>query len=618
MLSKLPVTGEQHKTGHERGYRPIRDYAFIGDGHTAALVASDGSIDWYCCPRFDSPAVLCRLLDAHKGGWIRVGPSGEYATSRAYVENTNVLATTFTTGDGQLRLTDLMPIQRRAESRSSDNIEPGHRILRLVEGLTGEVDLEVHFRPTFNYARSTTTLLPCRGGAIAHTAGESLTLACPARLEPDASGGLSGRIRVTAGERFWIVLTYHASSDVRSKMLQVRDADAELARTIEYWRGWSARCTYLGPYHELVRRSALTLKLLTFMPSGALVAAPTTSLPEEIGGARNWDYRYTWLRDSALVLSSLMAIGYHDEALAFFDWLQALSVNGRGDLKIMYRIDHGTDLPEQILDHLEGYRKSRPVRIGNSANMQMQLDIYGAVMSAMYYCYEHMDPPTEPLWPILGHLADQAAARWREPDSGIWEIRDRPRHFLHSKLMCWVALDRAVRLAGPGRILGDAGRWRRSRDEIREAILDEGYNEEIGAFTQAFGEPALDSSVLTIPLVGFLPPTDPRVRSTVDRIQERLTSDGLVYRYVTDDGLPGGEATFALCSFWMVDNLALADRVDEARTLFDRLVGYANDVGLLSEQIMPATGELLGNFPQGFTHLALIRSALNIAKAEAR
>ena len=395
----------------ERGYRPIQDYALVGDGHTAALVASDGSIDWYCCPRFDSPAVLCRLLDAHKGGWMRVGPSGKYVTSRSYIENTNVLATTFETDTGQLRLTDLMPMQRRTERCSIQGVEPGHRILRLVEGLSGEVDLEVEFRPTFNYASCATTIFPCEGGAGAHANGESLSLACPVCLQPDASGGLSGCLRMTAGERFWIGLTYHTGDEFRSDAFRVRDADADLAQTIEYWREWAARCTYHGPYHDLVLRSALTLKLLTFAPTGALVAAPTTSLPEAIGGVRNWDYRYTWLRDSALVLSSLMAIGYHDEALAFFDWLQALSVDWRGDLQIMYRVDQGTDLREQILDHLEGYRASRPVRIGNAASTQTQLDVYGHLIGAAHYCYEHMEPPTEPLWPVLGHLADLAAAR---------------------------------------------------------------------------------------------------------------------------------------------------------------------------------------------------------------
>ncbi|MEP7187593.1 MAG: glycoside hydrolase family 15 protein [Roseiflexaceae bacterium] len=601
----------------ERGYRPIGDYALIGDAHTAALVATDGSMDWLCWPHFDSPAVFCRLLDAQHGGWFRVGPAGGHAVSRTYVGDTNVLTTTFRSGSGVVRLTDLMPARQRVAGAAGADIEPSGRILRLVEGLAGEMELEVEFRPTFDYARAETALAVRPGGAVARANGATLILDCPVELERGANDALHGRLRVAADDRFWITLSYQSETLPAESAPRVPAPDVALAETLAYWRGWSAGCTYAGPYHELVRRSALTLKLLTFAPTGALVAAPTASLPEAIGGARNWDYRYTWLRDASLTISAFQGIGYHREATDFFGWVGQVCLRGGHDLKIMYRIDGSPELPEQTLDHLEGYRRSRPVRIGNAAAGQRQLDVYGEVLDAAALHVAYLGQPSADIWGLLWRLADQAAARWREPDQGIWEVRGGSRHFLYSKLLCWVALDRAIRLAErAGLADGRPTRWRRTRAAIRRAILTRGYDHELGAFTQALGERTLDASALALPLLGFLPATDPRVRSTVQRIQERLTGNGLVYRYLADDGLPGSEATFALCSFWLVDNLALDSRVDEARALFERVTGYANDVGLLAEEIDPASGELLGNYPQGFSHLALIRSALAIARAE--
>jgi alpha,alpha-trehalase len=599
----------------ENEYRPIRDYGFIGDAHTAALVSSDGSIDWLCWPRFDSPAVFCRLLDKGKGGHFRVGPAGRLAaSSRAYIEGTNVLATVFSTDGGRFRLTDLMPVERLNRSHEGEDIASHYRVLRLVEGLSGEAEVEVNFRPTFDYARVEATFQHYDGGVFARGGREALALSCPAAFREDASGGVTARFRVAAGRRVWVTLTYLAGDDPAPEF----DADSELEQTLEYWREWSETCTYKGPYGALVRRSALVLKLLTYEPTGALVAAPTTSLPEELGGVRNWDYRFTWLRDSSLILYALQLLGYHEEATDFFEWLDRLCIPCGNELQIMYQIDGGSHLPERTLEHLEGYRGSRPVRVGNGAFDQKQLDIYGEVIDAAYLYHERMRRPVRPeLWDTLRHLADQTVERWREPDSGIWEVRGGPRHFLYSKLLCWVALDRVSRMASGGRMPGDVKLWEGTREKIRAAILAEGYDEKIGAFTQAFGEQALDACALVIPQVGFLPSNDPRVLSTVERIRERLTSHGLVYRYLNEDGLPGGEATFALCSFWLVDCLAEAGRVDEARALFEKVAGYANDLGLLAEEIDPVTGELLGNFPQGFTHLGLIRSALHIAKTEA-
>ena len=602
----------------ERGYRPVGDYGLVGDGHTAALVASDGSIDWLCWPRFDSPALFCRLLDARKGGWFRAGPGRQYTSSRSYEPATNVLVSTFETAGGRFRLTDFMPVERLTEGRRGEDIAASHEVVRLIEGLAGACDVEVGFRPTFDFARAETILTPHRNGAVARAGNEALVLSCPCELNFDDSGALTGRFRIAAGERVWLALDYHPDAGRRDVKPAPATYDAELERTLDYWREWWAVCRYDGPYAGLVRRSALTLKLLIYEPTGALVAAPTTSLPEQIGGVRNWDYRYAWLRDSSLILYALQLLGYHEEAADFFGWLDRLCVPCRGQLQIMYTVEGGADIPERTLSHLEGYRRSSPVRVGNAAFDQKQLDIYGEVLDAVHLYHERARRGVPPeWWDEVQFMADQTAERWREPDYGIWEVRGGPRHFLYSKLMCWVALDRAVKLAGGAQPRADVRRWEGEREEIRHAILKEGYNREVGAFTQTLGGGALDASALAVPLTGFLPATDPRVVSTAAKIQEQLTSGGLVYRYLTDDGLPGGEATFALCGFWLVDNLALQGRAGEARELFERIAGYANDLGLLAEEIDPASGELLGNYPQGFSHLALIRSALNISRAEA-
>lgn len=592
-------------------YRPIADYGLIGNGRTAALVARDGSIDWCCWPTFDSPAVFCRLLDAAKGGWFRVGPVDLAEVTRCYAGATNVLTTSFRTATGQVRLTDFMPVPNGARSSA-------HRMLRLVEGLDGRVPLQVEFAPTFDYARVDTSVERCSDGAVAHSRQESLRLHCTVPLQ-QAAWGLVGRAEISAGDRWWMALTYGADEDLRTSGSELADPEAVLDQTLRYWEEWSARCTYALAYHEAVRRSALVLKLLTFEPTGAVVAAPTTSLPEALGGIRNWDYRYTWLRDSALILYALQSVGYHEEAMHFFDWLEASCLTCRGGPQILYRIDGSADVPERLLDHLAGYRDSSPVRIGNAAVEQIQLDIYGEVVDAVDYCYRHLPRPiAPPIWEVVAGLVNRAAERWREPDAGIWEVRGHQKHFLYSKLYCWVALDRGIRLATTAGLRCDLSRWCRIRDEIRHAIETEGYNHKVGAFTQAFGESALDAAALILPLVGFLPASDPRMRSTVDRIQAELTANGLVYRYLTEDGLSGREATFGLCTLWLADNLALQGRTDQARTLFERVLHYSNDVGLLSEEVEPVSGELLGNFPQGFTHLALIRSALTIMQADAK
>ncbi|MGH7530311.1 MAG: glycoside hydrolase family 15 protein [Gemmatimonadales bacterium] len=593
--------------------RLIADYALIGNTHSAALVGSDGSIDWCCLPHFDSGAVFCRILDATRGGYFRIGPSGKGHARRRYTPDTAVLETDFETDGGRVRLTDFMPAPRLVQSRLEKDSHIYHRVVRIVEGLGGQVALDLAFRPTFDFARAPARLSLTQGGARAEADGAVLEL----RLRPTPTLTVRGdtihaRLDVEAGTRITVDLAY---GDDAAGVAPAADAAALLEETRRRWNEWEALCTYRGPYGPLVRRSARVLKLLTFGPTGGLVAAPTTSLPEEIGGVRNWDYRFCWLRDSALVLSALMALGYRAAALDFFDWLDELCFAECENVQIMYRLDGSPELPERELSHLSGYRGSRPVRIGNAAAGQRQLDTYGYVLDAALLGLAYLRPVGEGLWHVLRHLAEQAATNWREPDQGIWETRGPPQQYLSSKLLCWVALDRATRFARTAGLDGDVDRWRAEAETIRHTILQDGYDPGVGAFTQALGSPRLDASALLMPLVGFLPATDERVRSTVDRIQERLTVHGLVYRYLSDDGLPGGESTFAICTFWLVDNLALQGRVDEARALFERLTGYASDLGLLAEEIEPVSGQLLGNYPQGYTHLALIRSALAIARA---
>lgn len=528
-----------------------------------------------------------------------------------------MLETELANDRGRVRLTDFTHAQPLARSRLGVDDANCHRLLRRVEGIAGCVEVDLVLRPTFNFARSPCTLAHTEGGVRADGPGERMMVRVTPETKLEIAGDrVTARFRIQAGEHRWIVLSHAASAGGAAALAQV-DPERLLEETRLSWREWDAVRSYEGPYDALVRESARVLKLLTFGPTGALVAAPTTSLPEAIGGVRNWDYRFCWLRDSALVLHALMSIGYHDAALDFFRWIEALCDPGCEELQVMYRLDGGRELPEEELRHLAGYRASAPVRVGNDAARQVQLDVFGHVLDAAHFCVEAMVRPVgDALWDVLRRFADRAATCWREADHGIWEVRGPRRHFVSSKLLSWVALDRAVRLAASRGLEGDVERWRRERDAVRRAILERGYDSGIGAFTRAFGRVELDASALMMPLVGFLPATDERMRSTVERVRERLTAGGLVYRYAGDDGLPGGEATFALCSFWLVDNLALQDRVDEARELFERVTAFRSDLGLLSEEIDPVGRQLLGNYPQGYTHLALVRSALTIGEAE--
>jgi GH15 family glucan-1,4-alpha-glucosidase len=603
-------------------YQPIGAYALIGDCQTAALVARDGSIDWYCPRRFDAPAVFCRLLDASKGGYLQVAPVDATSMQRRYRGSTNVLETTFTTADGSVRLTDCMGVRLRRSDFAGNDVVSTHRILRCIEGLSGTVELELTFKPTFGYAaRRTDVSLTSDSVVTARAGGSSLALRCPSTRLCVHQGGATGTLQVRAGEQHWVVLTEGRTADA--------DEDpshwtAQLQTTVDYWERWSERCTYHGPYREAVLRSALALKLLTYEPTGAIVAAPTTSLPEAIGGERNWDYRYTWLRDSAGILDALMSIGYEAAATDFMRWLEhSVGSDPAQQPQIMYGIRGERDLRETTID-LAGYRASRPVRVGNAAVGQTQLDVYGEVLMAAYVHYGRGANgagtragrrPSAEAWAVLRTLVEQAEQRWTEAGNGIWEVRGGLQHFLYGRLMCWVALDRGLRLAQEHDLPAPMADWEQTRERIRGTILDQGYDAKLGAFTQAPGSEALDACSLVIPFVGFLPATDARVRSTIDTINQQLTQHGLVYRYRTHDGLPGDEGTFTMCTFWLVNALARIGRRDEARALFEQLLGYANDVGLLSEEIDPDARALLGNFPQGFSHLALISAAIQLAKA---
>lgn len=596
-------------------YLPISYYGLIGDMRSVALVARNGSIDWCCWPDFDSPAVFCRLLDYSRGGYFAIHPTTNFDSTQSYVDGTNVLTTSFENANGKIKLLDFMPVQPHEARKENSNTR---LLLRSISGLGGNVEMQVTFRPTFDYARSDTSIEVFAGGGLARAGDKTLVLRCPAQFKKQSDGSLQTKFRIAAGERVWLELFYQENSSSRIPEPPGNIPEEILDQTITFWREWSNRCSYRGPYEPLVQRSALALKLLTFGPTGAVIAAPTTSLPEAPGGIRNWDYRYTWLRDSALIIYSLQLIGYHREATDFLEWLNRLDIADRKHVQIMYSVRGEEELTETRLDHLEGYCHSKPIRLGNSAYRQEQHDIYGEVLDAAFLYHRRLNKPLpEKWWDEVCFLADQAARCWRKEDNGIWEYRTGKRHFLHSKLLCWVAVDRAIKLGIHCNDKQRLTRWIKTRAEIRRCILNRGYNENIGAFTQSLDDVELDATALLIPVVGFLPPTDARIRSTVERIQERLTVNGLVYRYLADDGLPGSEASFAICSFWLVDNLALAGRLDEASELFERLLNYASDLGLFSEEIDPQSGSLWGNYPQGFTHLALIRSAFHLAKAQA-
>ncbi|MDN3357391.1 glycoside hydrolase family 15 protein [Actinomadura sp. DC4] len=598
---------------------PIADYALVSDRHSAALIGRDGSADWLCFPRFDSPAVFGRLLDEDAGHWS-IRPSGPYETSRRYVPRTMVLETTFRTPTGVLVLTDTLltgPDDR--DHRLGAGVP--HLLARRVACTEGEVPVEVDYRPRPEYGLVAPILSRVDGGVTARGGAEWLVLTSPVPLEI-ADSVARAAFPVRAGRALHFGLHRSTLEETPAHVWDQETLAARLDGTVDAWRSWSAlHQAYDGPWRELVHCSGRVLQALSFQPSGAIVAAATTSLPEGAGGERNWDYRYTWVRDASLTMGALWVAACPDEANDFFAFLTtaAPSLSRDRALQIMFGVGGEHDLSERTLPHLRGWRDSRPVRVGNGAWNQRQIDVYGELLDAALRLEDQLGDLDEDVRRFLIACADTAAERWTEKDQGIWEVRSDPQHFLYSKVMCWVALDRAIALAARLDAADHVAAWRSVREEIHDTVLREGWNERARAFTQYFGSEALDASNLMLPIVGFLPPDDPRILATIDAVAERLTDDaGLVYRYRTEDGLAGEEGTFLLCTFWLAQALALSGQVDRARAAFERAAAYANDLGLLAEEVDPETGELLGNFPQAFSHIGLVNAAWAIDQALTR
>ena len=597
---------------------PIGDYALLSDCRSAALVSKGGSVDWLCFPRFDGQSVFGRILGEEAGHWS-IRPSAEGEVARRYRERTLVLETTFRTPGGRATLVDAMATGEN-EGGHDLGASASHVLVRVVRGEDGEVPFEIEYIPRTEYGLIEPVLRSTEGGVLARGGADILALSSPVPLEVDGAR-TTARFTVRPGETVAFALQRGASWQQRPRFFDSDEVETLLEETTDAWRRWSSsHQTYDGPWADLVYHSGTVLQGLTFQPTGAIVAAATTSLPEDVGGERNWDYRFAWVRDASLTMEALWVAACPDEAIEFFSWMAgsaAAQVHRGEDLQIMFGVGGEHDLTERELPHLPGWRDSRPVRVGNDAWSQRQIDVYGEVMTAAHRLRDQLGEMEEETRAFLVAVADGAASRWTVKDHGIWEMRDEPRDFLYSKLMCWAALDRAIEMAGLLRAEARVEEWTATREEIRRAILDRGWSEEAGAFTQSFGSKELDASNLMMPIVGFLPATDPRMRATIEAIAERLTDErGLVYRYRADDGLPGGEGSFLLCTFWLAQAWALAGEVGRAREVFERATSYANDVGLLAEEVDPRTGELLGNFPQAFSHIGLVNAAWAISEAE--
>ena len=605
------------------GYQPIENYGVIGNMRTVALVGMNGSIDWFCCPNFDSPSVFASILDDKKGGHFSIAPAVAGITHKQiYWPETNVLVTRFLSPDGVAEVIHFMPVGSLQEQH-------GHNeLIRRVNVVRGSMPFRMECFPAFNYARDEHEIQLNESGAAFQSPGISLQLSTPLPLQRTGKG-LTAEFTLNRGQTETFAIGEIRSESADYHPFSEAESEELFEDTVAFWRGWLSQCAYKGRWREMVERSALVLKLLTYQPTGAIVAAPTCSLPEELGGERNWDYRYTWIRDAAFTLYGLLRIGFTDEAAGFMKWIEtrAAELNPDGSLQIMYGIDGRHQLTEESLEHLEGYKGSRPVRIGNGAYGQLQLDIYGELMDSVYLYNKYGAPISYDFWVHLRRLTNWVADNWQRQDEGVWEVRGGQQHFVYSKLMCWVAIDRALRLADRRSFPADRERWHQVRDQIYEEIMDRGWSDSRQAFVQSYGSDALDASNLMMPLVFFMAPSDPRMISTLDAInrspeQGGLVSNSLVYRYNvdrTEDGLSGDEGTFNICTFWLVEALTRAGRVErhrlnEARLMFEKMLSYANHLGLYAEET-GHSGEALGNFPQAFTHLALISAAFNLDRA---
>jgi alpha,alpha-trehalase len=611
------VPGDRRADGQSQ---PIANYGLLADCNSAALVNRDGSIDWLCLPRYDSDAVFARILDRDGGHWS-IRPAGSFASERRYLPGTLVVETTFSTDSGAVRLRDAMAFAEGQRGHDLGHDAP-HEVLRAVECVSGEVELVMELAPRPEYGLIKPLVRLEEGGARTFGSGRvAVRSDVPLEVE-DAT--MRASFTVSEGERLGFSLRWAPPERRQAPAPTAPDRVAErIEDTAEAWRSWEAEHDiYEGPHRELVRHSARVLKGLTYRPTGAIVAAPTTSLPETVGGERNWDYRFSWIRDSSLTIEALYIGACSDEAEEFVSFMTS-SAGGRageGSLQIMYGIGGEHDLSERELPHLRGWRDSKPVRVGNGAWDQVQLDVYGELLNSLWLYREKLGELHPEIRAFVADLADTAARRWRETDQGMWEMRGDPRHHLSSKVLCWVALDRAVKLADHLGEYAKTAEWEAARDEIRDAVLDRGWSETKQAYAQSFGADELDAAQLLMPILGFLPATDERMKSTIDAIADELTEDGLVLRYkneegVNADGLSGEEGTFTICSFWLVAALAQAGEVDRAQELFDQLAGYANELGLLAEEIDTVANEQLGNFPQAFSHIGLIKAAYEIDKA---
>jgi len=617
---KVGKTNMAKKNNAESGrisetYLPIEDYGIIGDLHTLALVGKNGSIDFCCIPAFDAPSVFGAILDAQKGGFFRIAPpdSPGMARTQHYVPLTNILTTSFFTVDGVGELIDFMPIQQ------SSSLTYQHFIIRAVHVLRGSLAFEMTCRPAFNYARDEHAVILSERGAVFLSPSLSLALSATAPLQEDGQGGVHATFTLQEDQWAYFVLETAQKQDIVPPHRSPENYQGVFNDTKRYWQNWILQCRYQGRWREMVQRSALALKLLTYAPTGAIIAAGTTSLPESLGGSRNWDYRFTWLRDSAFTLDSFLTLGFTEEAEAFAIWLKARidEMKPGGSMQPMFTIHGGWDMPEHDLDHLEGYRGSRPVRIGNGAYTQGQLDVYGELMDAVHISTGYRGLDYEG-WTKVVKILDWLGKNWQNPDEGIWEVRGGPREFVHSRFMSWVAFDRALRIARQQGLPAPVDTWTRTAADIYTQVMEKGWSEKKQSFVQYYGSDAVAASALLISLKGFTTGSDPRMLRTIDRIRKELTSGPYVYRYRTDqaadDGMAGDEGTFNICSFWLVDALALAGRLDEATQALEQMLTYANHVGLYSEEIGP-TGVALGNFPQAFTHLSLISACYHLDDA---